>query len=472
MKQEDLFEAIGEIDPAQVRGAGQAKRRFAWQRAAALAACLVLIAAAVVIPLLQSRGGQPLSGVITLRAGCPASVASGMSAAEFIEGDGHYRWWQDRIETVKAARAKQPELTDYYTSVLPNTLGKAEGNAVISPLNTYLAFSMLAESAGGETRRQLLDLLGAEDLTALRKTASTLWQANYVDTPLVKSLLANAVWLRIDGRYDESVLQTLANTYYASSFRGEQGSAEMDRALRDWTDENTGGLLEEYAETLHLERRTAMALTSAIWFKAMWAEPFQARSTTSAVFHGASRNSDVQMMRKDETMRFYQDDAFTAVSLSMTDSGSMTFFLPAEGTDPSALLSLPQLMEVAQFSTEEGWHSGMVHLGVPRFSVSGQTDLLDCLRALGVTDALDPALADFTPLVSTEEPLYLGAANHAALVEVDEEGVTGAAYTDLMGEAGEPLSQDELDFILDRPFVFLLTGQDGSILFAGIVRDL
>ena len=93
MKQEDLFEAIGEIDPAQVRGAGQAKRRFAWQRAAALAACLILVAAAVVIPLLQSRGGQPLSGVITLRAGYPASVASGMSAAEFIEGDGHYRWW-------------------------------------------------------------------------------------------------------------------------------------------------------------------------------------------------------------------------------------------------------------------------------------------------------------------------------------------------------------------------------------------
>jgi serine protease inhibitor len=30
----------------------------------------------------------------------------------------------------------------------------------------------------------------------------------------------------------------------------------------------------------------------------------------------------------------------------------------------------------------------------------------------------------------------------------------------------------EIDFVLDRPFLFLITGRDGSILFSGIVRNI
>ena len=68
--------------------------------------------------------------------------------------------------------------------------------------------------------------------------------------------------------------------------------------------------------------------------------------------------------------------------------------------------------------------------------------------------------------------VFLSAAEHAALVEIDEDGVTGAAYTMLAMAAGAAVPQDEIDFVLDRPFLFLVTGRDGSVLFSGVVNNI
>jgi serine protease inhibitor len=58
-------------------------------------------------------------------------------------------------------------------------------------------------------------------------------------------------------------------------------------------------------------------------------------------------------------------------------------------------------------------------------------------------------------------------------VEVDEDGVTGAAYTlfALAEGAAEP-PKEQVDFVLDRPFLFLVTSRDGSVLFSGVVNNI
>ncbi|MBR4163379.1 MAG: hypothetical protein IKR11_07650, partial [Solobacterium sp.] len=99
-------------------------------------------------------------------------------------------------------------------------------------------------------------------------------------------------------------------------------------------------------------------------------------------------------------------------------------------------------------------------------------DLKKSLTELGITDALDPARSDFTPLTTDSTNIFLSSADHSALVEIDEEGVTGAAYTELAFGMGAILPEDSIDFVLDRPFMFVITGQDGSVLFSGIVRNL
>ena len=54
-------------------------------------------------------------------------------------------------------------------------------------------------------------------------------------------------------------------------------------------------------------------------------------------------------------------------------------------------------------------------------------------------------------------------------VAVDEEGVTAAAYTVMaMSGSGMP-PEDEMDFTVDRPFLFAITSDDGLPLFVGSV---
>ena len=113
-----------------------------------------------------------------------------------------------------------------------------------------------------------------------------------------------------------------------------------------------------------------------------------------------------------------------------------------------------------------------MNLSVPKFKVSSKTDLLEIIRELGVTDALDNTLADFTPLTEDRDNLYLSKAEHAAMIEIDEHGVTGAAYTELALTEGAAQPDETIDFVVDRPFMFIVTGKDGSILFAGIVKNI
>jgi serine protease inhibitor len=57
-------------------------------------------------------------------------------------------------------------------------------------------------------------------------------------------------------------------------------------------------------------------------------------------------------------------------------------------------------------------------------------------------------------------------------VAVDEAGVIAAAYTLMVGDTGGmPEQLEEVDFILDRPFLFVITGSDNFPLFAGVVAE-
>jgi len=104
-----------------------------------------------------------------------------------------------------------------------------------------------------------------------------------------------------------------------------------------------------------------------------------------------------------------------------------------------------------------------VHMGETRFP-----GLADALRALGMTDAFDPAAADFTG-ISVEEELYVSDVIHEAFIAVDEDGTEAAAATAvIIGTTSAPVEVVELT--VDRPFLFFLQDRaTGAVLFMGRV---
>ena len=113
----------------------------------------------------------------------------------------------------------------------------------------------------------------------------------------------------------------------------------------------------------------------------------------------------------------------------------------------------------------------IVNQALPKFDIAGEADLMEGLRALGVTDVFDSGRADFSPMTEASEGIYVSQVKHAARVAIDEEGVTAAAYT-VMDAAGSDMPpEEEVDFVADRPFLFAVTGPSGQLLFAGVVNQ-
>lgn len=481
MKKEELFEVLEEIDPAIVKKAWayNKRKKSVWMKMAAPAICAAILAGILFgVPAFRNGGqkgsnANDPSGVVTVMAAYPEPIAQTLSAQKFIESDDHWDWWSSYRELVSESQNLQSGINGYYVALMEQLLVSEDENTVCSPINTYIAFAMLAEVSDGNTRQQILDMLGVTDIDILRENVSSLWESNYVDTPVLKSVLANSLWLNSKVKYNESTLNRLAEQYYASTFSGTPGSEEMDQALRKWTDDNTGGLLTEYTQNMSINPDMVLEILSTIYYKAMWVEGFVEENTTQETFHGTAGDTTVDMMKKTDQMSVYRTDKFTSLSLGLNDSGSMYFLLPNENVDVNMLVSDPDILKAIRYNgDDENWSVSEVHLSVPKFRVSGKVNLLDAVQALGVTDALDYTIADFTPLTTDKDNLYLSKAEHAAMIEIDEHGVTGAAYTELALAEGAAEPDDEIEFVLNRPFLFLVTGKDGSILFSGIVRNI
>ena len=112
-----------------------------------------------------------------------------------------------------------------------------------------------------------------------------------------------------------------------------------------------------------------------------------------------------------------------------------------------------------------------VNRSIPKFDIASELDLVGGLQNLGVTDIFSFEASDFTPLTNDTD-VAISKATHGARVMIDEEGCKAVAFTALE-YAGSPPPPDEIvDFVLDRPFIFVITSQTDLPLFVGIVNNI
>ncbi|MBQ7565042.1 MAG: helix-turn-helix domain-containing protein [Lachnospiraceae bacterium] len=123
-------------------------------------------------------------------------------------------------------------------------------------------------------------------------------------------------------------------------------------------------------------------------------------------------------------------------------------------------------------STIARWENGnrLPDAIFPKFDIASEMDLAQILPTMGITDVLDPGLADFSPLFLQDTKAALTRMDHAARISVDEWGVTAAAYTVERMEGSTESTGKHMDFICDRPFVFAITDPNRITFFEGVVN--
>ncbi|MCR4727643.1 MAG: hypothetical protein K5796_03200 [Lachnospiraceae bacterium] len=382
---------------------------------------------------------------------------------------------EDNVSTDKKSFALEKE-TDpgvFTANLLKNVFADFKGdNLTVSPINIYLALGILAETTDNNTRNEILSALNVSDIDELRIYCNKLWNDNYANEDVAVNILGNSLWLDDSVDYNYDTVSRISDLYHTSTFKGDMGSSALNDSLHNWMNSMTGNFLKEQTGNLNFSEEMITSIVTTIYFKDSWVNSFNKNSNTEDTFRGAEGNQTVTYMNASNRGTLYRGSDYTASSLSMNNGYSMLFILPDEGKAPEDLMKDGEALDfiLSSENAPDGGH-GIVNYTVPKFDISSQLELSKTMSALGVKDVFSEKTADFSPLTTERKDICVSSILHGARVKIDEDGCEAAAYTAItVGATAMPT--ETYDFILDKPFIFVIRNTDGEPLFVGTVNNI
>ena len=359
---------------------------------------------------------------------------------------------------------------------LYRALAPAPGNLFFSPYSLSTALAMTCAGARGDTEKQMAATLrfslGPEELhpafadlsarlARTQKEGKAQWTA------------ANSIWPQQQYPFLPEYVALLEKDYGVAVTPLDFGDPEAARArINGWVEEKTRDKIRNLIQPGFINALTRLVLVNAIYFKGTWAVPFNPIATSDAPFHTApDRTVQAPMMARKLKCAYAHFPELDLVELPYAGGDvAMLILLPA-ATD--GLRALEQQLTADRLGA---WRDGMgeydVQVTLPRFRMTSAFQLNDTLSAMGMPDAFDDQLADFSGMDGRPNWLYIGAVLHKAFVEVNEEGTEAAAATAVVMQPRALPPGRPVEFTADHPFVFLIVERrTGSILFMGRLAD-
>ncbi len=370
-------------------------------------------------------------------------------------------------------------------------------NVVFSPFSIYTAMSMLANGTDGENLREILDFLYITDqgeelqedcgifplfpptgqeakaLEFLNRTSARLIDnIPYLDEA-VTFKMANSVWTDTGFDISPKFTDIMSSAYNAPVFTHDFTTENVCDLINGWVSEKTNNLIPQLM-TGHLSG--PLALTSAMYFKGLWNQPFEPQNTTKETFICSDGTEVTVDMMHHQKVKAYLGQAYGGHTLTMTFGDNhyyITFLLPVPDAD------IPQIVDDLNYGKFRYWELcidyGETEVFLPKFSIKAEYDLCDILKALGVNGILSPT--QWNGLTDSNQSLYLSNAVHSTAFSIDETGSEAASSSGLALGAGHPMDRPEplaeRIFRIDRPFIFTVMEYNCWIpLLVGWVNNL
>ncbi len=340
-------------------------------------------------------------------------------------------------------------------------------NALLSPISVLSALAMTANGAEGETLAQMEQVLGLP-LEALNP-----YLYSILDAQGENLKLANSIWFKDDPglAVAPDFLETNANYYQASLCKTPMDASTLE-AVNTWVKEKTDGTIPRILDQIDPEL-TMLYLINALAFDADWEEEYLAHQVHENTFTTAAGEERTLDFLYSTEYSYLEDENATGF-IKYYDGRDYAFvaLLPEEGCTPeeyAASLTGARLRALLASPREQ-----KVHTALPKFDTEFSADIGPVLAGLGMPNAFDPELADFSRMGKCEiGKLYISRVLHKTFLSVTETGTrAGAATVVEMRAEGAAAPEEYKEVILDRPFLYLLIDCRENIpLFLGVLQD-
>ena len=385
-------------------------------------------------------------------------------------------------DPVKPAPNPIPAANNAFTWDLYRQLNGKPGNLFFSPLSIEAALGMTAAGAKGTTLTQMAKALSLPaDTAAAHAGFKSLFAAvndekKPADKRAFELTVANALWGSATYPWNKAYLALVSANYGGGLFHTDFNQPKQARAkINSWVEGQTKQRIKDLIPDGVLTPLTRLVLTNAIYFKAAWLHPFGVDRTKAGPFHIANgKKADAKLMHQSERFSYAETDDAQAVELPY--KGGETSLLVLLPRKADGLPALEKAMTVAWLdAVTKKLRPEKVNLTLPKFKVETNYDLVPPLKALGMTDAFDPKLADLSGMHTSKETLFISAVLHKAFCAVDEAGTEAAAATAVVIRATSAVvdTRPPKEFKADRPFLFAIRhARTGTVLFAGKVETV
>lgn len=348
-------------------------------------------------------------------------------------------------------------------------------NILISPTSLVMALGMTENGALGETLAQMEDVVNG-GLSV--EEADPILRALYLKMNSSQSVEwnnANSIWFKDDGTIGLKEEFVSKATYF---FGAELFKASFDEGtlkdINQWVSDQTKERIPKILDSISPDACTY--LINAISFDAKWADKYQETSVHEhEKFTNADGSScDVTMLTSKEERYFEFGEALGFIKPYEGYEYSFVGILPNEGTKISEYISW--LGENAQGFAEAVRNSDYadVYVTMPEFTTEYGTEMSAVLKNMGMTDAFDPAKADFGNMVGADYPVAIDRVIHKTFINVDRSGTQAAAVTavEMRVYAVAPMEK-QVTIDLNRPFIYaIVDNETGLPMFIGCINTL
>lgn len=337
-------------------------------------------------------------------------------------------------------------------------------NLFISPLSVSTALSMASKGAVGDTLTDMANGLRYEGIDQKEiddAYENLLAYLTQVDKK-VDLNISNSIWYREGEPIKDEFLSANKSVFDADVHEADFSKPETVTLINTWIKNSTKGKIDKMIN-LPIPDTVVMYLINAVYFKGQWATPFKKSDTFETDFNGLDGIRKVSMMRRNGEVEYGEGNDFKAVRMPYGDGKTAMYcILPEKDQDISSFV---QSMGAEKFkSVKESMNTlESVELQIPKFKLEyGIVQLNDALISMGMRLPFSTD-ADFSGI---RAGLYISEVLHKAVIEVNEEGSEAAGATVVV--VGETAVQEPVQFIADRPFLFLIEeAETGTILFMG-----
>lgn len=349
-------------------------------------------------------------------------------------------------------------------------------NTICSPIAIFLILAILAEISDGDIRREILYSLEIDSIDRLRDIVDAECRKSNVWLNTVNQITKTSMWIKEGLKVNYPLLVDLARFMNTDSFSCEMGSVDANMELQRWISENTNGFLNDLTGSFTLKETSVLNILSSVYFSGVFEHEFK-NDDIKLLFHGVKGDVLVNSFSSKRRGILYYGNGFYATERSLGEgyiNSKIYFILPYDARIPvEDVMVSKDLFEMIN----KGWNYdnadiGIINTRVPEYEVSSSGRVKNKFAKLGLRKVFDPELCDFRNLNRGILPLYVEDIMQASRIKVNARGVEAASSVYVIPGYGAAPTNKQLEFIIDRPFGYVLVGASGIPVISGVINQL